>query len=198
MKILKKFVYICFLLFYWFFVYIPKVTASFVSGNFSYGGAEFIVGSLSGGYSPLKKINLYSDLYYFLQGTGEMTGSKSYAVSFYTTKNVYSKNVVLNILVGIGVSQSFFDYMSSNIIFSPNIGLNGGYKFSEKYSLFCKTLFFIYSNGFSMPYYIELNYKLNERFYIIVGSLGKSDLIMGDGVILSFQLGGSVGIKYKI
>lgn len=173
------------------------LTASSVDTSFSYGGSEFLMGSVCGEYSTGKMVGLGLDLYYFQQKIGETVDQKSYATSMHLIHNLGLTTFDLSLLAGFGISQSFYDDTKSKVSFSPNIGVSGEYVLSDKCSIIGKTIFLIYSDGFSAPYNLGLDYKLNEKVSLTAGISGKNDLITGESeTFTTFKIGGMVGVRY--
>ena len=175
------------------------INASFIDGSFSYGGSDFLMGSVVGEYLPngKGKYGVGLDLYYFQQEIGTIK-QKSYASSLHGIYNLQQKqSFALQLLFGFGISQSFYDDTKSDVSFSPNIGISGAYKLSEKFSLTGKTIFLIYSDGFSEPYSLSVDYRLNKKISVSAGISGKNDLILCEGeTSTTFKLGGMAGVRY--
>jgi len=175
-------------------LYAEENTNLVLEGGFSYGGLSYISGEISVRYNRFGISG-----YYFQQKIGE-TIQYSYAVTSYyricDLTKLNGKNYI-SVVGGGVVSQSFIEATTSGTIISLNIGLISDYNIFSNIQFSSKMFFFIYQDGFSTPYSLNLIYPLSNNISISGGIQGISSLIIDKQVTIPFKIGGMIGVGYE-
>jgi hypothetical protein len=169
-----------------------------IEPNIFFGGLSFTGINIYGEYQP-GKISYILDssfIYSRKSGTNQYTYFSSIYIKF---KLLKEEPLSIDGVIGLGISQSWYDSSTYGVVFSPNLGVKLVYKISLDGYLDMRFPIFLYQDGASIPWNIGYKFPISKNMFLNLGIYGLTSFLITtqSGIVTSINIAGRIGIKYE-